>query len=114
MTEQVRLCAVWPTENWLGSSLNQIQGWTTVRESYSRALEQGPLLFALLSSPPLVLLHHLHAHLDDVHVRLVVVVAAAPAPRSSSFFKGLEDQDQSILARFSGKTSVKISYIDPK
>ena len=25
--------------DWLGSSLNQIQGWTTVRESYSRALE---------------------------------------------------------------------------
>ena len=41
--EQVRLYAVWPMENWLGSSLNQIQGWTTVRESYSRALEQGPL-----------------------------------------------------------------------
>ena len=30
MMEQVRLCAVWPMENWLGSSLNQIQGWTTV------------------------------------------------------------------------------------
>ena len=34
-------------ENWLGSSLNQIQGLTgltsTVRESYSRALEQGPV-----------------------------------------------------------------------
>ena len=43
MMEQVRLCAVWPMENWLGLSLNQIQGWTTVRESYSRALEQGPL-----------------------------------------------------------------------
>ena len=41
--EQVRLCAVWPMENWLGSSLNQIQGWTTVRESYSCALEQGPM-----------------------------------------------------------------------
>ena len=45
MMEQVRLCAVWPMENWLGSSLNKIQGWTTVRESYSRALEQGPLGF---------------------------------------------------------------------
>ena len=43
MLEQVRLCAVWPMENLLGSSLNQIQGWTTVRESYSRALEQGHL-----------------------------------------------------------------------
>ena len=43
MTEQVRLTAVWPTENWLGSSLNQIQGWTTVWESYSRYLEQIPL-----------------------------------------------------------------------
>ena len=41
--EQVRLCAVRPTENWLGSSLNQIQGGTAVRESYHRALEQGPL-----------------------------------------------------------------------
>ena len=35
MMEQVRLCALWPMENWLGLSLNQIQGWTTVRESYS-------------------------------------------------------------------------------
>ena len=26
MMEWVRLCAVWPMENWLGSSLNQIQG----------------------------------------------------------------------------------------
>ena len=31
-------------ENWLGTSLNQIKGWTTVREYYSRALEQAPLL----------------------------------------------------------------------
>ena len=44
MMEQVRLCAVWPMENWLGSSLIHIQGSTTVRESYSRALEQGPLV----------------------------------------------------------------------
>ena len=44
MMEQVRLGAVWPMENWLGSSLNQIQGWTTFEESYSRALEQGSLL----------------------------------------------------------------------
>ena len=43
MMELVRLCAVWPTENWLGSSLYQIRGWTTVRESYSPALEQGSL-----------------------------------------------------------------------
>ena len=44
MIEQVRLCAVWFAENWLGSSLNQIQVWTTVQESFSRALEHGPLL----------------------------------------------------------------------
>ena len=44
MKEQVRLCAIWPAENWLGTSLNQIQGWTTIRESYSCALEQGPLI----------------------------------------------------------------------
>ena len=30
-------------ENWLGSSLDQIQVWTNVRESYYHALEQGPL-----------------------------------------------------------------------
>ena len=28
--EQIRLCAVWPRENWLGSSMNNIQGWMTV------------------------------------------------------------------------------------
>ena len=44
MMELVRLCAVLPMENWLGSSLNKIRGRTFVRESYSRALEQGPLL----------------------------------------------------------------------
>ena len=38
MMEQVRLCSVWPMENWLGSPLNQIQDWTTVRESYFRAI----------------------------------------------------------------------------
>ena len=47
MMEPVRLCAVLPMENWLGSSLNQLQGWTNVREFYSRALEQGPLLVVL-------------------------------------------------------------------
>ena len=41
---KVRLGAVWPMENRIGSSLNHIQGWTTVREFYSCALEQGPLL----------------------------------------------------------------------
>ena len=25
-------CAVWPMENWLASSLDQIQGWTTVQD----------------------------------------------------------------------------------
>ena len=29
--------------HWCGSSLNQIQGWTTIQQSYSRALEQGHL-----------------------------------------------------------------------
>ena len=41
--EQVRLCAVW-----LGSFLNQIQGWTIVRESYSHDLEQGSLIAGVL------------------------------------------------------------------
>ena len=30
MMKQVKLCAVWSTENWLGSSVNHIQGWMTV------------------------------------------------------------------------------------
>ena len=57
MKEEVKLCAVWPMENWIGYSLNQIQGWTTVRKSYSRVLEEGSLvwggggaLFALAGS----------------------------------------------------------------
>ena len=40
MTEQVRLCVVLPTENWLGSSMNPIQGWKTVLESYCHDLEK--------------------------------------------------------------------------
>ena len=30
MMEQVRLCVVWARENWLGSSMNHLQGWKTV------------------------------------------------------------------------------------
>ena len=30
MMEQVRLCAVWPMENYIGSSMSLILGWTTV------------------------------------------------------------------------------------
>ena len=41
---QVRLCAVWPTENWLGSSMNHIQGWKAVWICYWHALEKGCLL----------------------------------------------------------------------
>ena len=48
--EHGRLCAVWPMENWYGSSLNQIHGWTTVRESHSRALKQGLLAVIGLQS----------------------------------------------------------------
>ena len=33
MMDLVRLCAVSPMENRLGSSFNQIQGWTNVRQS---------------------------------------------------------------------------------
>ena len=53
MMEQVRLCAVNPLENWLGSSLNQMQGWTSFRESYSPALEQVHLLAPPPIPPPL-------------------------------------------------------------
>ena len=37
-------------ENWLGSSLNQIQGWATVREPYSRSLEQRPLAAVVVAA----------------------------------------------------------------
>ena len=71
--EQVRLGAVWPMENCPGSSFNQIQGWATVRESYSHALERGPLLnrtrtavilgcrCSLLLFSPCLRLHACHA-----------------------------------------------------
>ena len=47
-------------DNWLGSSLNQIQGWNTVRESYSRALEQVPLLFCFLNYLSIIARSFLH------------------------------------------------------
>ena len=50
MMEQVGLCAVWKMENWLDSSVNLIQGWITVWESYSRALEQGSRIGSLVCS----------------------------------------------------------------
>ena len=67
MMKQVRLCAVWPMENWLGSSSNQIQGRTTVRESYSCALEQGPLIGAALSSLSLIDYHESCAYHSSRH-----------------------------------------------
>ena len=42
--EQVRLCAVLPTENWLASSMNHIQGRMTVWICYCHALEKGCLV----------------------------------------------------------------------
>ena len=49
--EQVRLCTVWPMDNWLGSSMNHIQGWMTVWESCCHASEKGCLrLCSLLGS----------------------------------------------------------------
>ena len=47
-------------------------------------------LFMILSLPPPVLLHHLHAHFDDVHVRLDVTAAAARSSSSSSYFRGIK------------------------
>ena len=41
MMEQVRLCAVKPTENRLGSSMNHFQGWKTVWICHCHALEKG-------------------------------------------------------------------------
>ena len=67
MMELVRICAVWPTEM-LGSSLNQILGWTTVRKSYSRALEQGPLL-VVRKFVPVVSFFRLTADVARVTVR---------------------------------------------
>ena len=47
MMEQVRLCAVSPTENWLGSSRNHIQGWMTVGGCCMHAFEKGCLTLPL-------------------------------------------------------------------
>ena len=44
MMEQVRLCAVWPMENWLGSSMNHIQGWITVGICYWHASQNRSLV----------------------------------------------------------------------
>ena len=43
MMEQVRLWGVWPTENCIGFSMNHIQGWMTVWEFYSHALDKRRL-----------------------------------------------------------------------
>ena len=59
MKDQVRLCAVWPMENWFGSPLNQIQGCTTDRESYSCVLEQGPLLQSIIIPNSIITLNTL-------------------------------------------------------
>ena len=56
MMKQVRLCAVWPMESWLGSSLNHIQGWTTVRESYSCFTARTSVLTVTSSGKHLIFL----------------------------------------------------------
>ena len=45
--EQVRLCAVWTTENWLGSFMNHIHCW--MNECYLTALEKGCLSLTSLA-----------------------------------------------------------------
>ena len=50
--KQARLCAVRPMENWFGASMSQIQGWATVRESYSRALDG--CVWGHIHPPPLL------------------------------------------------------------
>ena len=45
MMEQVRLCAVWPSENWLGSPMNHILGWMTVWEWCKHAWQKGCLFW---------------------------------------------------------------------
>ena len=52
MMEQVRLCAVWPTESWIGSSMNHIQGWMPVWICYCHALEKGCLTSGRQQPPP--------------------------------------------------------------
>ena len=47
MMEQVRLCAVWPMENWLGSSMNHIQGWRTVWIWYCHGPQNRSLVWTL-------------------------------------------------------------------
>ena len=48
MIEQVRLCAVWPTENWDGSPMNHILGWMTVWGCWCHALEKRCLAWQYL------------------------------------------------------------------
>ena len=50
MMEQVRLCAAWPMENWLGSSMTQIQSWMTVWECCRHALGKWCLNVQWLTS----------------------------------------------------------------
>ena len=62
-----------PWRTWLGSSLDQIEGWTTVRESYSLASEQGTL------PGNEALEHALHGDLHHRRaVRVLVEDVAAP------------------------------------
>ena len=83
--DQVRLCALWPVENCLVSSLNQIQGWITVRESYPRALEQGPLtcvagICVAGFKPPFFVVRYLRPHAVETHVALPIVGIHAEFP----------------------------------
>ena len=43
MIEQARLCAVWPMENWLGSSMNHMHCWMTVWICYWHAPQSRSL-----------------------------------------------------------------------
>ena len=69
--EQVRLCAVWPTENWIGSSMNHIQGCMTVWESCRcrHALDKGYLMLMHCNWTkfPLVAVHSSTASGKSVH-----------------------------------------------
>ena len=80
---------VWPMENRFGSSLNQIKGWTTVRESYPRALGQAPLLSRRRGSQYAVQTAFLHFL---VHVRVLPSDVVVSPEQKKYYNSGLNIQ----------------------
>ena len=87
MMEQVKLCAVWPTENWLSSSMNDIQGWIDCLNMLLSCFRKKNVFLSSAIPPPRAILRSFlvfASYLNQLHVAFEILFWDPPH-RASEF-----------------------------